>query len=87
MKDSKQHSPQPKKQGMSLPNKPLQSRARKAAQLLVEGLHKAFKSGLESEPYVGVMAKMLFQIPYLGPKDTMETWKRDYEILGRLLKK
>lgn len=54
---------------------------------IVEGLHKAFKSGLESEPYMGVMAKMLFQIPYLGPKDTMETWKRDYEILGRLLKK
>ncbi len=54
---------------------------------MIDALSKAFKSGIAAEPYVTVMNQMRFQIPYLGPKDTMERWKRDYEIFGRLLKK
>lgn len=54
---------------------------------VIDSLHKAFKTGLETAPYTTWMGNALQPIVYLGPKDTMEMWKTQYALFGSMLKK
>ena len=53
---------------------------------VIQKLQSAFKKGMEEKSFVDYMDKIMLSINYMPPEETLKIWKRDYQIMGDMIK-